>query len=49
MAAPTHRFEFKISGQAYAFDTVKSDIEKHSLPPYQGFMINGGPATLGWL
>mmetsp|Transcript_33783 Transcript_33783/g.81010 ORF Transcript_33783/g.81010 Transcript_33783/m.81010 type:complete len:163 (+) Transcript_33783:3-491(+) len=46
MAKPTHRFEFQINGQKYSFDTVKSDVEKQSLPPYQGFAIILGPATV---
>eukprot|EP00439_Symbiodinium_sp_Y106_P047029 s1589_g6.t1 len=35
-----------INGQKYSFDTVKSDVEKHSLPPYQGFMVIPGPGNV---
>mmetsp|Transcript_58785 Transcript_58785/g.110146 ORF Transcript_58785/g.110146 Transcript_58785/m.110146 type:complete len:140 (+) Transcript_58785:81-500(+) len=42
----THHFEFEINGNKYCFDTVKSAIEKHSLPPYQGFSVIPGPVAV---
>ena len=37
--AATHRFEFDLNGHHYSFDTVQSDIEIETYPPYQIFEL----------